>query len=61
MSLNVHCKACLASLLPSFTWHFMSDGNEYKEMSVLSDLQVEYPHFILFVVKIRIVIFFSCV
>ena len=41
---TVHCEACLASLLPSFTKDFLSDNN-YKEMNVLSDLQVEYSHF----------------
>ena len=37
---TIHCEACLASLLPSFTQHFLSDSNKYKEMNVLSELQV---------------------
>ena len=41
---TLHCEACLASLLPSFTKHFLSE-DKYKEMNILSDLQVEYPHF----------------
>ena len=27
----IHCEACLASLPPSFTEHFQSDGNKYKD------------------------------
>ena len=45
---TIHCEACLASLLPSFIEHSMSDSNKYKEMNVLSELKVEYPHFICF-------------
>ena len=44
---TVHCETCLASLLPSLTKNFQSD-NKYKEMNIVSDLQVEYPHFSLF-------------
>jgi hypothetical protein len=43
---TVHCEACLTSLLPP--QEFLSDGNEYKDMNILSELQVEYPRFICF-------------
>ena len=54
---TVHCEACLASLLPSFTQQFLSDSNEYKDMNILSELQVEYSRFICFCHLI--LIFFS--
>ena len=44
---TLHFEACLASLLPFFTKHLLSE-DKYKEMNILSDLQVEYPHFDLF-------------
>ena len=30
---TIQCEACLASLLCSFTEHFLSDSNKYKEMN----------------------------
>ena len=45
---TLHCEACLASLLPAFTRLIPPDDTNYKEMKILSEFQVAYPLFHLF-------------
>ncbi|EDR03278.1 uncharacterized protein LACBIDRAFT_331732 [Laccaria bicolor S238N-H82] len=40
---TLHFEVCLASLLPAFTRCIPPDDNNYKEMKILSNLQVAYP------------------
>jgi len=40
---TLHCEACLASLLPAFTQDIPIDDSKYKEIKILSGMQVEYP------------------
>ena len=39
----LHCEACLASLLPAFTQDIPPGDSKYKDMNILSKMNVEYP------------------
>jgi hypothetical protein len=42
---TLHCEACLASLLPAFTNDIVKGHSGYKDIKVLSHMQVDYPLF----------------